>query len=144
MELLADGNVVGSAAATTGTWTITSTTLSDGVHSMTTRATDAAGNVSAPSPATSLTIDTLPPVTSAPDLTAASDSGTSNSDNVTKIVSPTVFTGTADAGETVQLFEGATLLGTTTAAGGAWTINVNGLSDGQHNLVAPRPISQAT
>ena len=52
---------------------------------------------------------------STPDLVAASDSGTSSTDNITKVVTPT-FTGTADAGSTVTLLDGTTVIGTGAAA----------------------------
>src|SRR6185369_7052506 len=72
----------------------------------------------------------------APDLTSASDTGSSSTDNVTGIATP-VFTGTAEAGALVQLFEGSTLLGSATANGaGVWTISSSALADGSHNLVA--------
>ena len=52
-----------------------------------------------------------PAAPTAPDLTAASDSGVSNADNITSVTTPT-FTGTAEAGSTVTLFDGATRIGT--------------------------------
>jgi Ca2+-binding RTX toxin-like protein len=79
---------------------------------------------------------TAPNAPSAFSMSAASDSGTSNSDQVTKLTTPT-FTGTAEAGATVTLYDGATVLGTTTAAGGAWSITPSSaLSEGSHTLTA--------
>jgi hypothetical protein len=61
---------------------------------------------------------------STPDLLAADDSGTSNTDNLTNKTTPT-FTGTATAGSSVSILEGATVLGTGTAtAGGTYSIAV--------------------
>ena len=51
-------------------------------------------------------MDTVANAPSVPDLTAASDSGSSSTDNITKITTPT-FTGTAEAGALVTLLEGA-------------------------------------
>ena len=134
VELLDGTTVVGTAVATGGTWSITSSALSNGVHNLAARATDGAGNQTT-SAVLAVTIDTTNPAISDPDLTAASDSGSSNSDNLTKIATP-VFTGTAEAGATVVLMEGATVLGTGTATGGNWSITSSALSDGVHVVFA--------
>ena len=48
-----------------------------------------------------------------------------------------VLTGTAEANSTVQVYDGATLLGTVTANGsGAWSFTTAALADGGHNLTA--------
>jgi probable HAF family extracellular repeat protein len=68
--------------------------------------------------------DTSPPAApSAPDLAPASDSGVSNSDNVTNHLS-LALTGTAEAGSKVTLYRGTTIAGTATAdaVNGNWTI----------------------
>ena len=66
----------------------------------------------------------------------ASDTGDSNTDNLTGIVTPK-FNGTADPGVTVQLIEGTTILGTGTAdASGNWSITSAMLSSGVHNIAA--------
>ena len=77
-------------------------------------ATDAAGNTSVDSNTLSVTIDTLAPAVSDPDLQAGSDTGSSSSDNITKDTSPT-FDGTAEAGVGVQLLRGATSVASGTA-----------------------------
>ncbi len=75
-------------------------------------------------------------VPSAPDLAAASDSGTSNSDNVTRTTRP-VFTGTALAGLTVTLHDGAQIIGSGQAdAAGVWSITSALLSPGVHQVGA--------
>ncbi|MFO0804222.1 MAG: Ig-like domain-containing protein [Gemmataceae bacterium] len=85
--------------------------------------TDAAGNPNVASTFTDNTVavDTTPPAVSVPDLAAADDSGTSATDNITNVARPT-FSGTAEAGATVSLLIGSTVLGTTTATGGTWSI----------------------
>ena len=84
----------------------------DGVQSTTATAADKFGNLSAASPAMSVTIDTVAPAApSAPDLTAVSDTGVSNTDNITNLKTPT-FTGTAEAGTTVAIYNGTTKVGT--------------------------------
>ncbi len=102
--LYANGTEVGSATADgSGNWSITSDTLGEGMYFITARAQDAAGNLSAASSSLSVTIDATGPVVSAPDMTAASDSGSSNTDNITNVSKPE-FTGTAPAGTLIQLF----------------------------------------
>ena len=121
-----------------GNWSITSSVLSEGSHTLTAKATDAANNTSGASTGLNLTIDTTVPVApSAPDLTTASDSGSSNTDNLTKTTTPT-FTGTAEANSTVRLYDtdGITELGTATATGGVWSITASSLSEGSHTLTA--------
>ncbi|HYH67977.1 MAG TPA: Ig-like domain-containing protein, partial [Urbifossiella sp.] len=97
--------------------------------------TDAAGNANAASAGgdNTVTLDTVPPAIGSPVLTPASDTGAA--DGVTADATPT-FTGTAEAGATVELFEGATRLGTTTATVAGWTITSITLADGPHVLVA--------
>jgi hypothetical protein len=80
---------------------------------------------------------TAPNAPSTPDMSAGTDSGSSNTDNITSNTTPT-FTGTAESGSTVTLYDtdGTTVLGTTTAAGGSWSITSSSLSDGSHTLSA--------
>ena len=66
------------------------------------------------------------------DLAAASDTGSSSTDNVTSVTTPTV-TGTAEANSTVKLYDtdGTTQLGTATADGsGNWSITSSALAAG--------------
>ncbi len=79
VTLLDGTTVVGTGVATAGTWTITTSTLAAGVHSISAEAADVAGNLSVASAALAVSIDG-PPTT--PDLLAASDSGVSNTDNI--------------------------------------------------------------
>jgi hypothetical protein len=121
-----------------GAWSIVSSTLADGAHTLTVKQTDKAGNVSAASAALTLSIDTVAPTApSAPLLAAASDTGTIG-DGVTEVATP-VVTGTADANATVRLYDsnGTTVLGTATADGsGHWSITSGALSLGAHTLTA--------
>ena len=131
--------VVGTAVADgSGNWSVATAALADGVHDLTATATDAAGNQSAASGGLSVTIDTIAPgpPPSTPDLAAVSDSGLSDSDNITSDTSP-IFSGTAPAGASVLLKEGATVLGTATAdANGDWTIASPVLAEGLHSITA--------
>ena len=60
----------------------------------------------------------------------------SNTDNKTSITTP-VFAGTAEAGSTVTLLDGAKSIGTATANSlGAWTIKSSALAVGAHSISA--------
>lgn len=116
-------------------WSITSSALSDGTHNITASATDVAGNTSASSTPLTVVIDTLapnPPTT--PDLTAAKDSGSSNSDNITNIANPS-FTGTAESGAVVRVF--SDIAGQiATGIGPSYTANSGSLSTVVHQITA--------
>src|SRR5207248_8838893 len=75
-----------------GNWSITSSTLSSGSHTLTTKQTDIAGNTSTASTGLVVTVDTTAAAPSAPDMTAASDTGSSSTDNITNNTTP-VFSG---------------------------------------------------
>ncbi|MES2257459.1 MAG: Ig-like domain-containing protein [Pseudomonadota bacterium] len=133
--------VLGTAIANgSGNWSITSSALSEGAHTLAAKATDAAGNAGTASGDLEVIIDaTAPAVPSAPDLTDASDTGISNSDNATSNTTP-IFTGTAELGATVKLYDtdGTTVLGTATADSttGVWSITSSTLTSGSHTLTA--------
>src|SRR5262249_38682479 len=136
VQLFVDGVAGLTTTAAGGTWTLTAGPLSAGVHSVTARATDASGNVGPASAPLSVTIDTtLPSAPSVPDLDPASDTGASNTDNLTKLTTLS-FSGTAEAGSTVRLFVDGVSAGTTTAAGGSWTIVASPLTPGLHTITA--------
>ena len=130
--------VLGTTTATNGTWSITASTLAEGSHTLTAKATDAAGNVSNQSVPLVVKIDTA--AAAAPGaiaLAAASDSGIVG-DGITNVDAPAI-TGSAEANATVTLYDtdGTTQLGTTTADGnGAWQIVSAALADGIHTLTA--------
>src|SRR6185295_2237607 len=136
VRLFVDG-VAGSATiAAGGTWTLSAAGLGAGLHNFSVRATDAAGNVGPLSASLAVTIDlSAPAAPSTPDLDPASDTGVSNSDNITSLTTLS-FSGTAEAGATVQLFIDAVPGATTTAAGGTWTLVAAGLASGVHAVTA--------
>jgi len=131
--------LVGTGTADgSGSWSILlNTTLTEGAHSFTAQATDAAGNTSASSASFSLTIDTTPPalpvLTSILDdvgnaATPIADGGTTND------AQPTL-SGTAEAGSTVKIFDNGVQIGSVTATGGAWSFTPSpALGNGSHNL----------
>jgi len=104
VRIYADGVLVGSTTADgSGNWSATASALSEGAHTITARVVDSAGNEGADSAGLSITIDTTGPVVSTPDMTAATDTGSSDTDNITNNRRPTL-SGTAPAGTIVQLF----------------------------------------
>ncbi|HYM63983.1 MAG TPA: Ig-like domain-containing protein, partial [Gaiellaceae bacterium] len=72
-----------------------------------------------------------------PDLTAASDSGASQVDNITFDTTPT-FSGSASAGATVNIYDGTTPLGSTIAAPGTglYSFTAGALAEGPHAISA--------
>ena len=135
VTIFSDGVAVGSGVATGGNYSITTSALADGPHSITAKATDTAGNASAASAALSVVIDTAAPAApSTPDLAAASDSGNST-DNNTNVAAAT-FTGTAEAGSTVTIFSDGVAVGSGVATGGNYSIPTSALADGPHSITA--------
>lgn len=130
-----DGSAaVGTATATGGAYTIASSTLPSGTRTITAKATDLAGNTSPASAPTTITIDTTAPAdTSAPALTAASDSGSSSTDGITKVTTPS-FTGTVESGSMITLYDGSTAVGTASAPGGAYTVTSGALTSGTKTM----------
>jgi hypothetical protein len=117
-----------------------SVALTPGTHSITVRVAESSAvplvNMSNLSGTLTVVIDTTAAAPSTPNLLDADDSGVSNTDDKTRITMPR-FTGTAEAGATVTLLEGTTVLGSGTAtAGGGWTIQSTALSESVHNIKA--------
>jgi hypothetical protein len=134
------GAISGSGLVRTATFTPTAAT-DNGTANITVASatyTDAAGNDGSAGTTPSLHFDTLAPsASSTPDLSAGSDSGTSSTDNLTSVTTPT-FTGTAESGSTVTLYDtdGVTMLGSAVASGGNWSIMSTALSEGGHTISA--------
>ncbi len=137
VDLYNGATLIGAATVSGGAWSITPTSpLAAGSYSLTATETDVAGNVSAPSGAFSLTIDTaIPAAPSTPALAAGSDSGVPG-DGITNATSPAIV-GTGANGDTVDLYNGATLIGAATVSGGAWSITpTSPLAAGSYSLTA--------
>ena len=101
VTIYADGTAIGSAVATGTTTTVTtngSLDLTDGTHAITARQTEPAKLESSDSAALSVSIDTTAPTGSAPDLNAASDTGSSSSDNITQGTAPQFDGSASDSG----------------------------------------------
>lgn len=135
---LDNGSTWAAATATVGqsTWLLAGQTLS-GSNTLKVKVQDGAGNDGTVS-SQAYTLDTAAPsAPSTPDMTSGTDSGASSTDNITSNTTPT-FTGTAEAGSTVTLYDtnGSTVLGTATATGGNWSITSSSLSAGSHTVTA--------
>ncbi|WP_229458990.1 Ig-like domain-containing protein, partial [Massilia glaciei] len=107
--------VLGSAVASGGVWSITSTALGEGSHTLTVIATKDGFNPSARSAGVLVTIDTIAPV-------APGRPNTADASPVTHNTSP-VFNGSgAEANAVITIRNGATVIGTAQAdAAGNWT-----------------------
>jgi large repetitive protein len=102
--------------------------LAEGSHTFEVRATDAAGNTDATPASRIWTVDLTPPAV--PVIASPVDGSTITSSTVT-------LSGTADAGSFVEIFEGETFLGGSTATGsGTWTKSFLGVADGSYTYVA--------
>jgi hypothetical protein len=121
-----------------GNWTLTIGPLPLGAHTVTARARDLAGNVSQPSPETTILIDDLGPAS--PEILTPEDGAAVGTRT------PTV-TGKAEAGATIRIFDTTagqvTFLGTAVADGAlnpdgtrGWTFTAPQLSEGGHDLTA--------
>ncbi len=119
-----------------GSWSVVSSALADGLHTLTAFDTDPAGNVSAASDPLALTIDTTAsPAPAGLTLDPGSDTGTLG-DDLTNVATPAID-GTGSAGDTITLYDGATEIGTTTVgADGSWSVTSAALADGMHTLTA--------
>lgn len=86
----------------------------------------------------SFVVDNIDPSTPpAPDLYPGDDTGSSETDNITKNTTGLTFTGTAEANSTVQLYDGDDPIGSSTTASevGAYSVDLD-LSAGEHLIKA--------
>ena len=117
---------IGTATAnSSGAWSFTTSALADGAHNLTAKVTDASGQTSAASATLAVKIDTTAPA-------APVEVGDSivNGNQV-------LLNGTAEANSTVKVYDGLTLVGTTTTkADGTWSVTTSALSTGSHDLIA--------
>src|SRR3569623_1921339 len=127
-------DVTNKVSGTTLTWNGVTLTGSD---TLKLKVTDNAGNDGTVASQAYVLDTTHPSTPSTPDMTAGTDTGTSNSDDITNDTTP-AFTGTAESGSTVTLYDtdGTTVLGTGTVMGGNWSITSSTLSSGTHTVTA--------
>ncbi len=119
-----------TTAGPDGAWQFSVPALPAGNHSLVARTADAEGKPVTSQPLTFKLPEVKPPNVKAPELKlpAAADLQAS---------SPFTLSGTAAPGAKVQVYDGETLLGETTAGpDGAWQFNVPALPAGDHSLTA--------
>ena len=138
----------GAAVAAThsgGIWTATYTIVAGSIDNQNNRnvsvtATDNVGNTTTVAGADNVTVDNQPPsAPGAPDLAAASDSGSSDTDNLTGDTTPTLSGVDAVASSTVTIISSLVgTLGTATADGsGHWSFTPGTpLAAGTHSITA--------
>jgi cysteine-rich repeat protein len=122
-------------ALDTGIAYVTLGATSDGAVSVTAKETNAGGTSTASGPLV-VTIDTVAPsAPGTPDMDSGSDSGTSNSDNITNDDTPT-FTVSCESGATVEISDGTTTVGSGTCSGGTATITSSSFVDGSYAIIS--------
>lgn len=110
--------------------------LADGLHQLTVKQLDDAGNRSAVSPALGVTVDGASAAMTAPRLDSGYDTGISSADNITKENQPVLTGSGAEAGASIKIYSGDTQIGYANAdsagnwSAGAWTV----LSEGEHEI----------
>ena len=129
------GTLLGTVSAnSSGAWSYATATLINGSHNFTATAIDAAGNTSVASSVKAVIVDRVAPMKPAIS-SFSTDTGTQG-DGITTDHTLTL-TGTAAANSTVKMYDGVTLIGTTTAGGnGAWGYTTATLADGSHSFTA--------
>jgi hypothetical protein len=117
-------NSKGTAQANaSGQWSMTLAGVSDGSHSYTAKATDAAGNVSGESSPRTVIVDATIPA--APSIVSPAEGS--------RVRSNFTVSGTAEAGTLVRFLEGTVSKGTAaTDSSGNWSINLAGVTEGSH------------
>jgi RHS repeat-associated protein len=115
--------------------TVAGAPFSDGNYTLHLIATDEFGNASQ-NYDLAFTLDTTIATPSNLKLAIGSDTGASNSDNITKINTP-IITGTGDVGATIKINDGSVVVGqSTVGTDGTWQITSSQLTNGTHSLTA--------
>lgn len=100
VQLFRNGQQIGQTTTlATNTWQIATSGLAQGVHALTAKTVDGAGNVSTASPALELTIDTTPSVVIAALASDTAPGGGTNNDGIT---ANATITGTVTAGSSLS------------------------------------------
>jgi hypothetical protein len=138
VEVFIDGSSVGTATTDDiGDWSFdySATTLADADYVVSAKATDAAGNESEPGEREFI-IDSTAPVAPTIDLATSSDTGVSDTDNLTSDRTPTLG-GTAEANSTVEILNsGAVFVSVVADASGNWSYTPPPRPQGVFNLSA--------
>ncbi len=129
-----NGVEVGRVVVANGEWNLDLPAQTDGPLNITVAGVDTAGNVSAPSPVFTVTLDTVAPAI--PQINAVSDSQLTNNVLYTRDGVPTL-TGTGEPGSTVIVSVDGTpsAVPVTVQPNGSWTWTADStLADGQHTF----------
>ena len=138
IQVSADGATWVDATTGPGTsWSASGVTLAAGTGTLSVRSIDAANNTTTGT-GHGYTLDTALPSETFPTVTLTSDSGASNSDFITSTGGVHFAGAVADSGgsgiASVQVFNGATLLGTATVLAGNWSLDTT-LVAGTYNAL---------
>ena len=120
-----DGSPISDTAVADGSgmWDFTPIGLGQGVHTIVASETDTAGNTRTDS--LTFTLDTIAP------------SSAITSETLNKSGSSLILTGSAEVGSTVKIYDGSTLLGTTTTGSNdTWTFATQKVSNAVHLYTA--------
>ena len=139
VQIYDGATLLGPATVSSGNWSYTTAALAGGSHSFTAKATDTAGNTTTTSAVTA-TVDTTPPTEtiSTTIITDTGATGTITSGGVTKDTTLGLSGTVSDAGgvSSVQIYDGATLLGPATVSSGNWSYTTAALAGGSHSFTA--------
>src|SRR5262245_30419687 len=126
--------VGGAKADANGNWSATTSQLSDGSYAINASALDNAGNRSALSFSTSITIDgTAPAAPAPPDLDPGSDTAPIG-DNTTTVTTPFVRGSAGSDVATVTVYVDGVQVGTATPASGSWSYQLPVQTLGVHSV----------
>ncbi|TYL48409.1 Ig-like domain-containing protein [Marinomonas sp. IMCC 4694] len=130
VTLKVDNTVRAVDVSDAGTWSVTYPELADGVKAVAVYVTDVAGNI-ANMTDFAFTVDTTTTVAGA--MSADSDKGFLNTDEITHVTTPT-FNGTGEAGATLVLTINSEDYETTIGTDGNWSVQVTEvLPEGNHD-----------
>jgi hypothetical protein len=112
--------------------------LAEGIHTLAVSQLDQAGNESPRAGQVMVTIDITRPATPlAPVLAAASDTGASSTDGITRDNTPTFNGSGANPDSVIKLYANEKLVGSTVSNGqGEWSITASTLLDGTYSISA--------
>ena len=138
VQVFNGATLLGTATVLAGNWSLDTTLAAGTYNALKVTVTDLAGNATSTVNTQTIVVDTTVPSETFPTVTLTSDSGTSNSDFITS-AGGVHFAGTvADTGgsgiASVQVFNGATLLGTATVVAGNWSLDTT-LAAGTYNAL---------
>ncbi len=138
IDLNFDGVSQSNDIATSGTVILTpGGAIVDGAYAVTATATDVAGNISSASTGLAVTIDTTPPIAPAtPDLDAASDAGTSDTDDLTNVAAPTITVSGVTVNDNVSVRFDGIEKGSGTAAGASISITTSTVPEATYTVTA--------